>query len=126
MTQQELIIDLRPLFDQVVFPIVGTVLTGFAAWAVAKISKLAHIQLTQAQARTLEGAMQNGINFALQRAQAAADAHGQVTTKQEIVALAVNYVVPKVPQAMNSLGVSNQGLAERIEARLFGTEVGAK
>lgn len=112
------LIDLKPLIDEVLFPLLATAITPFVAWAVYKAGQLLHVQLTAAQTQTLETAMQNGINFALSQAQTYADAHGIVPTKSDLIATATNYVLPKVPDALAKLGISPAGVAQRIEARL--------
>jgi hypothetical protein len=116
------IVDLRPLIDGVVFPILQAVLVpiagGAATWAMVHLGKAAHVQVTQHQMATVEAAMNNGIKWALSRAQTAADQNAVVTPKEAIIAMAANYALPKIPTALSSLGITPQGLAERIEARL--------
>ena len=116
------IIDLRPLFDSVVFPILQAVLVpiagGAATWAMVHLGRAAKVQVTQHQMATVEAAMNNGIKWAMSKAQTAADQHAVITPKDAIVAMAANYALPKIPTALSSLGITPQGLAERIEARL--------
>lgn len=112
------VIDFTPIIDQVVFPILAAVVTPFVTWAVWKVGQLTHITIQQAQAQVIENALVNGINFALSRAQAFADQHGTLPTKSDVIAEATNYVVPKVPGALKTLGITPAGVAQRIEARL--------
>jgi len=116
------LLDLRPLMDAVVFPVLTAVITplaaGFAGWALIQVGKVAKITVSQHQVATVEAAIEKGVNYAMSKAHAAADASGQVTLKAGVVADAANYVLPKIPGYLSALGITPQGLAERIEARL--------
>lgn len=110
-------IDFTPIIN-LIFTIIAAILTPFVAWAVMKVGKLARIQMTAQQAAQLEGAIQHGIAYALGKAQEVADAHGVVPAKSQAIATAAAYIMPKVPEVLTSLGITPQGLSERIEARL--------
>lgn len=112
------VIDLRPLFDQVVFPLASAALAGVGGWAVQRIARLAHIQMNAKQAQTVEVALHNAIEFALAKANKAADGKLVLTPKNEVVATAVNYILPKIPDTLKSLNITPKGLQDRIEARL--------
>jgi hypothetical protein len=111
-------IDLTPLVTDVIAPLATAVLTPLISWVVWRVVQLLHLKLTAAQAQVVEGAMQNGIAFAMSRAQDLALQHAQVPTKSFIVKTAANYVMPKVPSALAKLGITPEGLEQRIEARL--------
>ena len=111
-------VDLAPLVNEVVLPLVTAVLSPLVPWLAYKAIQVLHLQLTKAQAATLEVAMQNGINYALGKVQAFTNAHGQVQMKDQVVAQAAAYVLPKVPDTLKALGVTPEGLKQRIEARL--------
>lgn len=115
-------VDLRPFMDGVVFPMLEAVLTplvtGAAGWALYHLGKLAHVTVTQAQSLAVENAMQKGLTYALSVAHKDADDRGMITPKDALVANAANYVLPKIPAYLAALGITPQGLAERIEARL--------
>ncbi len=117
------VIDLRPFFNEVVFPLAGAVLTALGGWAVQRIGRLAHIQMNEKQSHMVEVALHNAIEYAVQKAQTAADSHAIVTPKNELVATAVNYILPKIPDALKSLKITPEGLKQRIEARLASHDV---
>ena len=122
-TMHTAVLDLRPLFDGVVYPLLVAVLaplvSGFAVIALRRIAAVAHITVSAHQGAVVEAAIQNGIGLALGRAKDAADANiGAVAVKSQIVADAYAYAAPKVPQALAQLGITPVGLQERIEARL--------
>lgn len=120
------IIDLRPLIDQVVMPFVETALVPVVGIVVTKATQFLHVKVTEAQAQKVEGAIWNGIHFALGKAQEEADKYAQVTSKSTLVATAANYVIPKVPNAIKSLKMTDKGLQDRIFARLSAMEQEAK
>lgn len=111
-------VDFTPLAN-VLLDLAATAATVVGTWALSKLAKVAHVTLSQQNAKILETAMQSGINFALSKAEEYAKANaGAVPIKSDVVATAVNYVLPKVPDALAKLGVTKEGLAQRIEARL--------
>lgn len=118
MTVVASVIDLRPLFDEVVFPLASSGLAALSAWVLNRLARKAHIDMNAQQAQTVEVALHNAIEFALSRARTAVDSKAVLTPKNEIVATAVNYILPKIPDTLKSLGITPKGLADRIEARL--------
>jgi hypothetical protein len=110
-------IDLRPLFNDELVPLLVTGLTALGGWAIKTIQKQAHIHLTEKQADIAERAMHNAIQFAISRASKAVDSKLIITPKNEMIATAVNYVLPKIPNTLKDLKITPADLAERIEAR---------
>lgn len=111
-------IDLTPLVDQVIYPLIAACVAPFVALLVQKLTLFLHIKMEAQQQQALETALTNGINFALSRAKTYADANGVVVSKSSLIQQAANYVLPKVPGTLKSLGITPDGVAERIEARL--------
>ena len=117
-----ILIDLRPILDQVVFPVLQATLipivSGVAVVALNKAAAYFHIKVSAHAAQVVENAIQNGTNLALNKAQAAADDHGLVAVKSQVVADAVNYALPKITAEMKTAGITPDSIAERVEARL--------
>ena len=115
-------VNLAPLVDQVLVPLLLTVLTGFASWAVAQMSAAVtrwfHVKVSAQQAQVIENAIQNGINLAVHKVGVTLDAHSTVDVKNQAVAVALGYALPKVTEEMAAVGISPETLAERILARL--------
>lgn len=107
-------IDLTPLVDQVVLPILAPVLVVAITWAAKRVADFFHIQLQDSQRRMLESAMQSALAFA------EAEIRGRTVqvSASDKVAVAVDYLLPKVPAALASLGIDKDHLADMLKARL--------
>lgn len=118
MSQAAAVIDLAPTINQVVLPLVATVLTAFASWALARVAKLAHFQLQDGQRALVGQAIDSGVAMIQKRLAA-----GETIHTDGQVASVVNYVLPKVPDALKGLGVTPDHLASVIQAKLPATPV---
>lgn len=108
-----MIIDLAPIVNGVIVPLLTPALIAAITWAAARIGKLAHIQLQDSQRALLATAIDNAIAYAEQLL--AGKAQVQASDK---VATAVNYLLPKAPEALKSLGVTPEHLAQMVTAKL--------
>lgn len=106
-------IDLSPIVDGVLIPLLTPVLLAVVTWAATKVAALAHIQIGAAQRTVLESAINNGIAYAEKTM-----APRLGVTADDKVAAAVNYILPKVPDALKGLGVTPDHLAQLVTARL--------
>lgn len=106
-------IDLAPLVNGVVIPLITPVLLAVATWALTKVAGYAHFQIQDGQRRVVSDAIDHGIAYA----QKALASHETVNA-DATVAAAVNYILPKVPGALASLGVTGDHLAQLVTARL--------
>jgi len=106
-------VDLAPIVNQVVIPVLTPLLGAGALWVLNKAAKLLHVNIQAQQRVVLETAISNGIAYADQ----VLAAHETVQTSDR-VAQALNYVLPKVPVAMKDLGVTPAQLGDLILARL--------
>ncbi len=105
------VIDFSPLINQVLIPLITSVLLALAGVAMAKVAAYAHIKVQDSQRDVLSAAITNGIAYAAGTLPKTAkcDAH---------VAEAVNYILPKVPGALKGLGVTPEHLAQLVTAQL--------
>jgi hypothetical protein len=106
-------VDLAPLVNGVLFPLVSGGLVAVVGWAVKKAGDYFHFQVQAGQRQLLETAIGNGIAFA----EKALASHESVSVDAR-VAVAAQYVLPKVPGALASLGITPQHLEQLITARL--------
>lgn len=106
-------IDLTPLVNGVLIPLFTPVLLSVLIWAATKIAGLAHMQIQSAQRDVLSAAIVNGIAYA----EKTLAPHLGVTADDKVAA-AVNYILPKVPDALKGLGVTPDHLADLVTARL--------
>jgi hypothetical protein len=112
MTPTQAAIDLSPIINNVLVPLVATGLSGVAAWVLGRVAAYFHFQLSQGQRQVVSDAIDNGIALAVKRL-------GPVTINaDQHVAEVVNYVLPKVPDALKHLGVTPDHLAEVIAAKM--------
>ena len=107
-------ISLAPLVDQWILPVLGSVLTGLAAWAVAHVGFLARLTAQASQRALVLQVIDNGISWA-----------EGVLAKQPIsfaatgkTGLAVQYVTSMVPAALTSLGVTPAKLTQIVDAKI--------
>lgn len=116
------IIDLRPLLDGVVFPILVAVLapllTFFGVAAVNAVAKAAHITVDDKARGVIETAINNGLSLAVAKLQPAADQVAQLHTNNAMISEVAAYVLPKVPDALARLGITPAHLGELIQARI--------
>lgn len=106
-------IDLSPLINGVILPLLTPVLLAVATWAATKVAAYAHFQIQDGQRALLSSAIDNAIAYAEQLL-----AGKESVTANDKVATAVNYLLPKVPDALKSLGVTPEHLAQIITAKL--------
>jgi len=116
------VVNLAPVVDQVVLPLIMTVLTGlvsyFVPWLINAATTYFKIKVSAQQGLVIENAMQNGINLAIHKLGVTLDANASVDVKNQAVAVALDYALPKVRAEMASIGMDPATLAQRILARL--------
>ena len=110
-------VDLGPLLANVVYPLAAAVVTLLAAWLSKRAATWLGLQNDAAIRGTLETAMQNGLAFAQGKLNASAGSMS-IDTKNQLVAVAANYAVAHVPDALKALGVDQATLVEKLQARL--------
>lgn len=106
-------VDLSPLVNQIIVPILETGLSVVAAWVLARVGAYFHFQIQDGQRKVVSDAIDNGIALAQHKL-----ASGEVVHLDQQVAAVVDYVMPKVPGALKALGVSADHLAEVAKAKL--------
>lgn len=96
-------------------------LTALAAWALALFKNKTGLDIEARHREALQSAIQRGVDYALNLKMP----EGKLTldVKNEMIALAADYVIRHTPDAMKYFGITASGLSERIIARLpqYGT-----
>jgi hypothetical protein len=112
-------VDIQPLLTSVVLPFAGSLLGLLGVWALRQVEVRLGLDKNTQLSATLERAMSNGLAYA-QSQMAAKVAAGPlpVDLKSESVAIAARYAADHVPDAIKSLGITPELLAQKIEARL--------
>ncbi|HTE35720.1 MAG TPA: hypothetical protein VK634_06885 [Reyranella sp.] len=115
-------VDLKPLLDQVVWPLVGAVLAALATFLTTKLAQWLKLKSSAMLQATVEAALNNGLQLA--QAKVATLNISNIGVQSEIVAQAAAYAIARAPDALKSVGIDTttpQGLAavrDQIEARL--------
>jgi hypothetical protein len=106
-------LDLSPIVNGVIVPLLTPVLLGFAMWALNKVAAFAHFQVQDGQRQMVSAAIDNAIAYAAKtlgpKEVVGVDAH---------VAAAAAYLMPKIPGALKSLNVTPEHLRQIIAAKL--------
>lgn len=109
-------IDLSPLVNELV-SVLAMVLTTIAGLGVRALFKKLGLQEERELREALEIAAQRGISLAANRLAQESKRLDNVEVRNELVALAANYVVKSTPGAVKKFNL-NERLQELIEARL--------
>ena len=107
-------IDLAPLVNQVVIPLVVPVLAGAGTWAAARIAAYFHIKVQDSQRALINAVIQRGIAYAASKVPSSIP----VTAGGGLKDMAAQYVIDHIPGALRSLGVTPAALGQMVEARL--------
>lgn len=109
--------DLRPLWGYGVEVLGGglSVLAGMATRALTKHLSVRNLDRTRTY---LERALELAIQYAVELATRRGDDLAQVQVRDELVATAATYAARAVPDALRTFGIDEQGLKDRLRARL--------
>jgi hypothetical protein len=112
-------VDVGPLLANYVLPFVGSLVALLGVWALRQIEVRLGLDKNARLSGMLETAMTNGLAFAQsQLAGKIGNGPLMVDVKNEAVAIAARYAADHVPDAIKTLGVTPDLLAQKIEARL--------
>lgn len=106
-------IDLSPVVNGVIVPLLTPILLAVATWAISRIAKYAHFQIQDGQRQVVADAITSGIAYAQKTLGPL-----EIVSADARIATAVSYVLPKVPDALKSLGVTPAHLAQIVAAKL--------
>lgn len=106
-------IDLTPILE-IVLTLLGALLTWVAYAVRSYIQNKIGLELNVLNNKNVDDAIDRGLAYA--RAQLSD--HTTIDVRNDLVALALGYVVQGVPRAIETFGLSEQRLEEMILARL--------
>lgn len=116
-------VDLSPILDPLI-QIGGLLLTGIAGWLSLRFAQYLHLSKQSAALTTILGAVDRGIAYGTQVAQAKVDANDKVAVSNATQAEAVNYVVSKLPGTLKAIDIDpttadgRQKVADMVLAKL--------
>jgi hypothetical protein len=113
------VIDFAPIMRDVVVPTLSAVLLVGATWAVTWLAKKLKLSADSEVRTYLDAALGKAVAFGVGKVSDLSEGNWtQVKVKNEAVAVAANYALTKVPDALRYLKVDPDHLREMIEARV--------
>jgi hypothetical protein len=112
------ITDIAPLLNQIVFPAVISLLGILGGYVLLWVKKRMGMAADDQNAGKLEDAMKFGLAFAQSQLQAQASGPLNIDLKSPILTVAAKYAMDHAPDAMKALGVGEDLLRQKLEARL--------
>ena len=109
-------VDISPVTEPFLFGLVtaiGAMLLWLFRWVVAWLK----LSVDSAFRAYVQDALEKGIAYARNAAVEWAREHGEVPVRNRIVETAVEYVLLAVPGGLKWLGIDQEGVRRRIEAR---------
>lgn len=107
-------IDLTPLAEQAV-NLAGAVFLALASWVAYKAKAYVGEKYADQIRGYLQDAVAMGVSYAINKVR---DEKLSVNVKDQMVALAVSYVLARVPDALKQFGITEDGVKAMVEARL--------
>lgn len=113
------LVDLRPLVDQIVIPIVIPLLGSLASWGVWRIVSLIGLHISASQQAVVNSGLNMAINYASTKVEGFIPGKITVDTKSDVTAVAAQYALDHIPDALSYFGATDKTkLVAMIEARL--------
>lgn len=113
MQTAQIAYSFAPFVNGVVIPILTSAALAAATWAIARVAKLAKVNVTAGQLAMLDTWITNGIAFG----QTQLAGKESVTVSQTVDA-ALNFIEPKIGPLLSGLGLTSVHLAQMITAKL--------
>lgn len=112
-------INMRPLINEVVVPILAGLLGLLATWISTRLVGVLKLEHDDALRGIIENGMQKGIAYALSKLDDATKSMPlSFEVRSKIVADAANYVIGATPDALKKLGVTKDAIERAVAARL--------
>ncbi len=110
-------VDLSPILD-VIVQLLAAGLMGLGSWAIARLSTKLKLSSDSEVRKYLQEALERGVSFAVGVASEKSKDLSEVEVRNEMVRDAANYVITKTPDALKSLGVTDEAVQDLVRARL--------
>lgn len=114
---EQFAVDLSPILT-VVVQLAAALVLGVGTWALKKWGKKLGVEEDSKVREYVNQALENGVRYAAAKAQAAGQDLARVEVKNKMVADALNYVVPKVPDGLKKLGITEQAAKDILTAKI--------
>ena len=111
------LISFGPLFD-ILYGFLSVALMTVGSWAIAWLGKRFKLAADAEIRGYLETALESGIAWALREIRARGETIEGIHTDSALIEKAAEYVIDKVPDALDHFGIDDGALAELIAARL--------
>ena len=111
-------IDLRPLIDKILVPIVLPLLSSLGVWGLWKLIALTGLKIDDTQRAVVQSGLQYAINYASTKIASSTPDKIPVNVKSAVVAEAAQYALAHIPDALAHFAIDPAKLATMIEARL--------
>lgn len=110
-------IDLAPVLTPLI-QIAGIALAGVVTWLAGRAATYFHVSTQNALLQRVVDIADRGIAYGQQVVTEKVAAGAKVDVKNAVLAEATNYVLTKAPDAVASLGMTNQHVADMVLAKL--------
>ena len=112
-------IDLTPVLG-IVIDLLAAVLMALGGWALTKLGRKFGLEADDQVRLYLGEALAGGIGWAKEQARKRGDDFARIEVRSRLVAEAGNYVIERVPDAVERFGLDPARIEKLIEARLAG------
>lgn len=110
-------VDLTPLL-QLAITFAVALLSALGAWAIKRVGDRLGLEADDKRRAYLNEALEKGLVFAAERGVAAGADLKRIDVRDRMVTAAIEYVLPKVPDALQKLKITPDDLRQMLEARL--------
>jgi hypothetical protein len=110
-------IDLTAILYYVI-DLAAAALFAVLSWAGGLLARKLKLEADSEVRRYLDEAIRRAIDYGVSRAREFGKDLSEVDVRSEIVADAVDYLIPKIPDALKRFGITPDALADMVRARL--------
>lgn len=101
-------------------PMIAALVVAFGSWVASKLASLLGLKITAMQRATIDHGLDRGIGYAISRLSDRAAGGIPVKFKNEAVAMAADYAMRAIPDALKYFRKGRSELDDMIESRLEG------
>lgn len=113
----ETIVDLSPFAD-VLVQLVGAALLAVGVWVAKKLADKLGLEADSEIRGYLMDAVENAVKFAEKELQEEADKLDAVAFKSKLLATGAQYVMTRVPDAVEHFNLTEEAVAQLVQAKL--------
>ena len=113
------IVDLQPLVEMF-FQFLAAILAAVLTWAGVKARGWIGLQTDELNRARMQDALERAVDFGVEKLKGAVAGRAKFAIKNELVAVAANYVGANLPDTVAYFKITPESLAEMVSARLGG------